>query len=204
MLFQMNMATSQQWHRRTIISGEDLYKDWWKVKASASGMFPKSQITTGWLNFKLHRMTIMATSSLLHNVPFNRGKRNRVLWIQTEHYNSPPRPSDLSGRYRACKWTNSSQTHMCAQTNRWAIYSPSTTAGQTSDRSAHCKYPSSFFVSPPAVPPTLPWETNKQSETYVKRLFPRFPFHQIQNRLFLLKINGTLTVIMCTKSAQSN
>lgn len=85
------------------ISGEDMYKDWRKVKASTSGMFPKSQITTGWLNFKLHRMTIMATSSPLHNVPFNRGKRNRILWIQTEHYNSPPRPSNLSGRYSASK-----------------------------------------------------------------------------------------------------
>lgn len=113
MLFQMNMVTLKQWHRRTVITGEDKYEDWWRVKASTSGMFPKSQITTGWLNFKLHRMTIMATSSLLHNVPFNRGKRNRVLWIQTEHYNSPPRPSDLSGRYRACKWTNSSRTHTC-------------------------------------------------------------------------------------------
>lgn len=91
-----------------------MYKDWWRVKASTSGMFPKSQITTGWLNFKLHRMTIMATSLLLHNVPFNRSKRNRVLWIQTAHYKRPPRPSNLSERYRARKWTNSSRTHTCA------------------------------------------------------------------------------------------
>lgn len=200
---KMNMATSQQRHRRTVISGEDLYKDWWKVKASTSGMFPKSQITTGWLNFKLHRMTIMATSSLLHNVSFNRGKRNRVPWIQTEHYNSPPRPSNLSGRYRACKWTNSSQTHMCAQTNRWAIYSPSTTAVQTSDRSARCKYPSSFFVSPPAVPPTLPWkQTNSQRHMW-SACFQGFLSNRSRIGCFLLKINGTLTVIMCTKSALS-
>ncbi len=83
----------------------------------------------------------MATSSLLHNVPFNRAKG-------TESYESKQNITTATQTIRSERGgivLANEQTvhkHTCAhkQTDE-LFYSPSTTAGQTSDRSAHCKIP---------------------------------------------------------------
>lgn len=73
------------------------------------GIFLKNQITAGWINFKLCRMTVMRPSSSLRNFQSNGAKS--VPCIQTLHYGILCRPLDPSGKFCVCKWATNKRTH---------------------------------------------------------------------------------------------